>query len=194
MGRGSSKIGGSGGIRGAMPSMNEMIEAAEHYMGPEGFEMNKLARGLSVSDDPDGDYTVADLQKWDNDFSTLLDQQSLKSAKTVFRGTGFDNLLQQTGLTQEQILANPNSLKNRSITEHGYMSTANDYANAKSYAQGVVWKISLPNGAKAVRQSDLSPMGDYEYTVQKNCEVRITKALVSNGTLIINAKYVDSHK
>ena len=176
------------------PSRGEMLEAAEHYLGPEGFEMNALARGLSVKDEPDGEWTVQDLKKWDKDFSTLLEQQSLKSAKTVFRGTGFDNLSQQTGLSKDQILSNPKSIVGKQILEKGYMSTANNYADAKGYAKGVVWKIALPKGAKAVRQADITPMGDYEYTVQKNAEVKITRAQVSNGTLIIYAKYVRAGK
>lgn len=188
-GRGNTGNRGSGSI-----SKADMIEAAEHYMGPEGFEMNALARGLSVKDEPDGEWTVQDLKKWDNDFSALLEQQSLKSAKTVFRGTGFDNLLQQTNLSKEQILSNPKSLVGKEFVEKGYMSTANNYADAKGYAKGVVWKIALPKGAKAVKQSDISPMGDYEYTVQKNASVKVTKAQVSNGTLIIFAKYVDAGK
>ena len=186
---------GSNGSRASTTiSRAEMVDAAEHYMGPEGYEMNALARGLSVSDEPTGEWTVQDLKRWDNAFSELLEQQSLKSNKTVFRGTTFDNLLQQTDFSKEQILSNPKALVGKEITERGYMSTADNYADAKEYGRGVVWKISLPKGAKAVKQSDISPMGAYEYTVQKNASVKITRAQVSNGVLIISAKYVDAGK
>ena len=110
--------------------------------------------------------------------------------KTVFRGTGY-NALKGMGLSKAELLQNPKLLVGKTYTDKGFMSTATDYQTAKEYSQGkVLWKIKLPKGAKAVKQSELSQDGGPEITIQRNAELKITRALMSNGVLLINAKYV----
>ena len=188
MGRGVSKAGG-GGISPMMAT-----EMAEHYVGPEGFEMNNYARGLPVDDFYGSPAEIAD---WTEKFTQVMDAQSLEKATTVYRGASFDTLSESLGMTPDQIkdaaLHDSKSLKGKVITEKGFMSTAKNYNTAKDYASGVVYTIKLPKGAKAVSQKKLTPMGEDEITVQRNCKLKITQISYGSGKVHVTCTYVSAN-
>ena len=152
-------------------SRNEQIELMEHYVSGEGYDMNSIARGENFElQTPE--YTREEVVQMTRDFTALMDQQSLPESVHVYRGATADSLMASTGLTREEILANPEALVGQTITERGFVSTTTDSHMAEEYAQGdVLWSIELPEGARAIHQNDLLPYidGD-EYTVQRDSQ------------------------
>jgi SPP1 gp7 family putative phage head morphogenesis protein len=180
----------------------EQIELMEHYVSDEGFDMNRVARGEDKMINSQG-YTKEEVEKFVEDFTQLLDQQSLDKETLVWRGSTADSIIASTGLTRDQILENPEELVGKTITEPGFISTTKDSIAANSYAQeDVLWDIELPEGAKAIHENELLPYLDTdEYTIQRDSSFEITDVYVrhfdengnpypNGGFIRISAKYV----
>ena len=152
-------------------SIDEQVELMENYVSGEGYDMNRIARGEDFKlQTPE--FTREEVEQMTRDFTALMDQQSLPEAVNVYRGATADSLMASTGLTREQILADPEALVGQTITERGFVSTTADRHMAEEYSQGdVFWDIQLPEGARAIHQNDLLPYldGD-EYTVQRDSQ------------------------
>ena len=195
MGRGASKAGGGSASGGGL-SKGEKLEMAEHYIGPEGFEMNKYARGLDVDDFYGSKEEIAE---WTKKFTKVMDEQSLGKATKVYRGASFDTVSESLGMTPDQIKkaamtqSGKKDIVGKTITEKGFMSTAKNMSTASSYSSGVVMTIKLPKGAKAVSQKSLTPMGEDEITVQRNSKLKITGCNYGGGKVYLECTYVDAN-
>ena len=69
---------GNGGRSSISLTEGEKIEAAEAYLAGEGFEMNKLARGLPIDEEM---YDKADIKRYVKNLEKTIDGYSLDSQK-----------------------------------------------------------------------------------------------------------------
>lgn len=180
-------------------SQAEKAEVMELYTAEEGFAMNAYARGDSLEPWKNMDFTEKDIAEYTDKFTQILENERLEEATQVYRGASFDTIIQNTGLTEDQIREDPQLLIGQTITEHGFMSTTSQYSMAEEYAGGnIVMRIDLPEGAKAIDENKyLSGLDGKEVTIQRECDMKINMAYETeddNGRkiIIVQAEYIDA--
>lgn len=184
-------------------SQSEFIETLEHYVAGEGFEMNKYARG---EDFTPLEYSKEEIAKFTDNFEMILDNQSLKEEVIAYRGTSYDSIIEATGMTREELLKDPYAVAGSVITERGFVSTTPDSEYALGAADGrVMYTVIMPEGTKAINQSDYLPYDVEEYTVQRNSDFEIIGAHTrrfdpdgneypDGGMLDVTIKYIGDTK
>lgn len=163
-------------------SKGDAIEALEAYIAPEGFEMNKLLRGIKIDDSMD----PKQIKSYTDNLSSYIGSQALDRPQTVYRGTSKEVLFNSMGVK------NPSRMVGGVYTETSFASTSPDFDTALSYSDGAILHISLPEGAKAVQVNKLLPYADSkEVTIANGSQYRVTKAETApDGMLHVYMDYL----
>ena len=149
----------------------KQVDAITRYTGSEYHNINDSLRGLDVAT-PDNAETIRTMK-------TVLDNSSLSSDMTLYRGTTTDALGNLKNLSPEELIG-------KSFVEDGFMSTTTNSMVSNAFSGDMHITIEAVKGAHALDVSAISNFpGEAEILFKSGQEMLITAAERINGVLHI---------
>jgi hypothetical protein len=118
------------------------VRALSEYTAGSYSDMNDYLRGKGKPD--------PDAIKHADTLKAALNKAELQHDIMVYRGSGTDAIEKNLGISMADIKKNPDAIKGLTFQDKGFISTSPDKDLAEEYSDGVVYKMALPKGTKAI--------------------------------------------